>query len=886
MTARKDGFQASLRCAPGLPAPTRLVVLASVVAACAVVFSSGRAGAQIEGAVQTYDDASLAIFGDNSFDDFRVAAVGDFNGDGAPDLALAASFFEAPDDTANGRIYLIPGPLGASGGPGASPVVRADMLATNSFVGETDAAAGSQLAAGDVDGDGLDDILWRDDADVAAIRLLPGRADLLEPGAPIQPLHIRTPSPVFHVDVGDLDGDGFDDVVYGSPLLDGEVAVLFGPLSASEGAVAVPRDTAVIRGPAGSSFGFAVAVGDVSGNGQADLAINLVGEDGATDLVSVLAGPFRPGTHDFDAFDPMVTTEDSLGIVDLAIGDVDLDGRGDLLISRPSFDEVRLLPGRVLINARFPVEEFLTAELYAAADPIDFGDRIAVADYDGDGLPDLLVGSRFDAADEATPFSGSVVGFAGADRSARIAGVRVLAPTVAELEAQESAASSSIEIHGQGFVNPTLQLHAADGTEFEVIPEVVSLGVLRAAVPAAIAPGSVDVVVLTDLGEARLDDAFVARPTTRTIELVPGWNLIGWTGATSVEDALTTLSPSPEALYTWDPIAQTFASFRPSQPAGNSLSDLAFGDGVWIYTAAGGQWEQPGFSEARSVFLHGGFNLVMWTGPNGTPPETAIADIADRVDVLFTWEPATRAFLRHRPGIDPSRNDPMAFDFGDGVWINMLEPAIWAQPAAAGDGDELAVATTFREVESGVVLVSDEFRSGSGFIVSETQILTNAHVVGGAASVTVRFRNGEEQQGLVTAIDGPLDVAVVEVATVPPDVRRLDWESAEIPPPGADLWIWGFPGGLAFGPDTAPSLSRGIVSAIQTQELFGETFSDIQTDAAINPGNSGGPVVLADGRVVGMSDFAVLFFGVDVEGLNFAIGIPAHRDRIRALLNQ
>ena len=145
-------------------------------------------------------------------------------------------------------------------------------------------------------------------------------------------------------------------------------------------------------------------------------------------------------------------------------------------------------------------------------------------------------------------------------------------------------------------------------------------------------------------------------------------------------------------------------------------------------------------------------------------------------------------------------------------------------------------------------------------------------------SVMVRFRDGSERQGLVTAIDGPLDIAVVEVAGMPAGVRRLDWESAPQPGPADAVWAWGFPLGETFGEGTSATVTLGIVSAIQTED----EFSFIQTDAALNPGNSGGPLILEDGRVAGINDFVLL----GTEGLNFAIDVAAHRERIRGLLAQ
>ena len=117
----------------------------------------------------------------------------------------------------------------------------------------------------------------------------------------------------------------------------------------------------------------------------------------------------------------------------------------------------------------------------------------------------------------------------------------------------------------------------------------------------------------------------------------------------------------------------------------------------------------------------------------------------------------------------------------------------------------------------------------------------------------------------------------MHVVDIPAGLCRLDWETAPSPRPGDQVWAWGYPGGETFGEGTAATLTEGIVSAIQTEG----GFSFVQTDAALNPGNSGGPLILEDGRVVGISDFAFL----GTEGLNFAIDVAAHRDCIRGLLD-
>ena len=378
------------------------------------------------------------------------------------------------------------------------------------------------------------------------------------------------------------------------------------------------------------------------------------------------------------------------------------------------------------------------------------------------------------------------------------------------------------------------------------------------------------------------------------MQLADGWNLVGWTGNTAVTEGIATIVPGFDALFTWDAAGTAFRSFTSGAlPILNTLSELTLGEGVWINTPGGATWEQPAFIGPRTAPLLPGFNLAMWTGPDGTPVMDAVAGLGTALDSLFAWEADPQAFDSYTRGALDILNDPIVLDFGDGVWIRMNAAADWDQPPSgppppppADDPAEgLPLATTVQEAEAGTVFINNGLGTGSGFVVSDTQILTNQHVVGGARSVTVRFINGEERQGLVTAIDPTLDVAVIEVASIPEGTRRLDWETADAEA-GTSVFIWGFPFGelldLSDVGDVLATLTTGIVSAVRPIDIAGETFSVLQTDAEISPGNSGGPIILEDGRVVGISDFEITIG----PGLNFGIHVAAHRDRIRGLLDQ
>jgi Do/DeqQ family serine protease len=157
--------------------------------------------------------------------------------------------------------------------------------------------------------------------------------------------------------------------------------------------------------------------------------------------------------------------------------------------------------------------------------------------------------------------------------------------------------------------------------------------------------------------------------------------------------------------------------------------------------------------------------------------------------------------------------------------------------------------------------------TGSGFVISnDGTILTNAHVVDGADTVTVLLKDGRSLQGKVMGQDNLTDVAVIKIqASNLPTVQIGDSDQLR---PGE----WAIAIGNPLGLDN--TVTAGIISAT------GRTSGDvgvpdkrvgfIQTDAAINPGNSGGPLLNQYGQVIGMNT-AIISGGA--QGLSFAIPI-------------
>jgi len=140
--------------------------------------------------------------------------------------------------------------------------------------------------------------------------------------------------------------------------------------------------------------------------------------------------------------------------------------------------------------------------------------------------------------------------------------------------------------------------------------------------------------------------------------------------------------------------------------------------------------------------------------------------------------------------------------------------------------------------------------AGSGFVWDDKgHIITNFHVVAGAAEARVRFSDGKEFTATLVGASPLHDLAVL----------RIDSAGKRQPLPlgtSADLKVGQkvFAIGNPFGLDW--TLTTGIVSALDRSlksEDAGGVEHLIQTDAAINPGNSGGPLLDSAGRLIGVN---------------------------------
>jgi putative serine protease PepD len=171
---------------------------------------------------------------------------------------------------------------------------------------------------------------------------------------------------------------------------------------------------------------------------------------------------------------------------------------------------------------------------------------------------------------------------------------------------------------------------------------------------------------------------------------------------------------------------------------------------------------------------------------------------------------------------------------------------------------------------------------GSGFVIdTKGDIITNAHVVDGGTSYTVRFQSGKTVKATLVGADDGSDIAVVKVDVAASDLHPLTFGDSSQVQPGQEVVAIGSPFGL---PET---MTSGIVSAIGRTITAPNNYSiagAIQTDAAINHGNSGGPLLTTSGDVIGVNAQIDSSSGAN-DGVGFALAGNAVKSTADTLIS-
>jgi hypothetical protein len=368
-------------------------------------------------------------------------AVGDFNGDGKPDLTVSNQC------ATSSNCYNVNGTVGvllnngdgtfqaaiayASGAFGSSSVAvgdvnhdgRPDLLVANQcpgsnsnstsctngtvsiFFGNGDGSfrlpftygsggyAADSIAVADVNGDGKSDLLvvnscvgTASNCPTGGVGILLGNGDGTFQASPSY-------SPVGQIAnstaVGDLNGDGKSDLIIanqcasGSNCANGEVSVLLGNGNGT-------FQTAVSYGSGGYDA-VSVAVGDVNGDGKPDLLVAnqcASSTNCANGTIAVLLG-IGDGTF------RSALSYDSGGqyAAWVAVGDVNGDGKPDLVIASQCFSSANCVNGAISVLLGNGDGTFQTAQDYSSGG--EFASSVALADVNGDGKPDLVAVNEY-----------------------------------------------------------------------------------------------------------------------------------------------------------------------------------------------------------------------------------------------------------------------------------------------------------------------------------------------------------------------------------------------------------------------------------------------------------------------------------------------------------
>jgi len=322
--------------------------------------------------------ADAILEGQESAGDYgsSLALLGDVNGDGYPDAVVGAEGSYG-SGTSSGRAFVY---LGASTG------LHWDPYAVLDGPGAGDEFGASAADAGDVNGDGLADFLvgaYTTYGDHAAYLFYGSTSSITLSSATA----IVEPGLGYTLDgAGDVDGDGYDDVVLGVGSSSEAAYVQLG----STTGIATEPD--IIISSEGSRHGTGVAgVGDVNGDGYDDVAVASPSSTTGSDTVYIYhGGAAGPDTSP----DLSLTCPDTTCLFGHAMdgGDVNGDGFDDLIVGAP-YANSRLGSVYVYYGTSSGSSSVVGATINGTQSNAFWGSKLAIGDLDSDGYADVAIGA-------------------------------------------------------------------------------------------------------------------------------------------------------------------------------------------------------------------------------------------------------------------------------------------------------------------------------------------------------------------------------------------------------------------------------------------------------------------------------------------------------------
>lgn len=291
-------------------------------------------------------------------------AIGDIDGDGYPDLVVTNSLVNSIS------IFRNTGTSGA--------------ISTASFAAKVDFATGLQptkLSLGDLDGDGKLDIVVanRSDRFVSVFKNTSTKGSITTSSLATK-VDFTTGSSPNSVAIGDLDNDGKPDLV-SSNTSDGSLSVLKNV--GTDGVI--DSKTFATKIDIALPNAWIVVLGDIDVDGKLDLVASRLNSN----LVSVFKNNTKTGVIDANSFAAKVDFKTSSGPAEIAIGDLNADGKPELVVANLLGSSVSVFENKGIAGS-IDATSFATKVDYSA--PAGSG-SVAIGDLNGDGKPDLAMAS-------------------------------------------------------------------------------------------------------------------------------------------------------------------------------------------------------------------------------------------------------------------------------------------------------------------------------------------------------------------------------------------------------------------------------------------------------------------------------------------------------------
>ncbi len=620
-----------------------------------------------------------------------VAGLGDVNRDGYDDVAAGASFYDSGQSEEGAAFVYLGGPDGLNGYPLESATIQANQAG---------AALGLSVAgAGDVNGDGYDDVIvgaFRYDLgrvdEGAAFVFLGGPAGIGN-GNPLNAdavLHAVQAGAYWGLSVagaGDVNDDGYDDVVVGAPEYasgmrgEGAAFVYLGGPAGIRNGDPFNADAVLHSDQLDAEFGFSVAgAGDVNDDGYDDVVVGMLldGNDGAAFVFhGSSTGIPSGGPMSADAALHSNQANAGFGRQVAGAGDTNGDGYDDVIVAAHLYDSGEEDEGAAFVFLGGPAgvgdhsAADANAKLQSDQRLAELGSVAGAGDVNGDGYDDVIVG-KAQGGGGAYVFLGGLTGVGD--------GSPANANTVIRPDGFEGAIGYYVagvgDVNGDGYddVATTARIgHDSVGLVYLGGLGGVPNGTPRSAAAALIVRDEETVVTVAGAGDVDgdgFDDVIVGDSGYTNVQPGEGgafvFNLQRPSVASSGSDTVGIYAASTGAWF-----------LRNANSAGGADVVFTFGAGGSGFVALRGDWDGDGddtpglYAPSTGAFFlrntnaAGGADVVFTFGAGNAGYVPMVGDWnGDGTDTVGLYQPTTGTFFLRNA--NASGGADLTFGFGPG----------------------------------------------------------------------------------------------------------------------------------------------------------------------------------------------------------------------------